>query len=354
MLIIHLLFLVLLRFQEALGAGFVEGVAELRQKISCIHITKGEYVKAQTVLIKCVTEQKAKHGEESSLLFPTLYNLGVCLHHMGRNDLSLSTFLKALDLILEDDDHRIGYAQFWIGKEYHAIGDFARSILYFEKALIRYRKVASANLNEFIIICLHCLGVVYTSKNNFQLALKCFRGEIKLLELDCKHAVPKGRKYAEANFLAGNVYSQMMVFEEAKKCYEKTLTSLSKKNDSMVARTLEALGTVYSKEGRRGQAKELLTGAYNMYGISIGPEHECTVGAAYKLATLLDEMEDYSNALCYYEICLKAKEKIHGDSSEEVAKILFHLGKNRFAALQIEDSRLYLEKVSRLKEVVQI
>ena len=173
---------------------------------------------------------------------------------------------------------------------------------------------------------------------------QAYNGEIQLFEMN--NALERGASYAEANSSAGSVYAKMKEYDKAKICYEKTLTSLSKGCNEKVASTLDALGTINMEEGRQHEAKEILTGAFNMFKECLGTHHDNTVSTALKLAQHQDQMEDYEIAMSYYEICLAARENKHGKNHEEVATILFLMGRNSFSQNAFADALAFLERVS--------
>ena len=324
---------------------------ELQQKIGQLYILKGEYSEAQAVLIQCLTTEKAKHGEDSPILFTTIYYLAIALHNMKKHKHSLAIISKGAELLHDADDtdqrsKRVN-AHFWIGKEYFALNNYADAVDSFLRVLAWYKEFNDIADTGVIIKTLHSLGDAHLAQGRLDMALKSFNGEIQLFETG--DSIVKKVSYAEAYCSAGCVYTKMDAYDKAKSCYEKALTTLPKGCNKEVASILFALGEINMKEGSHHEAKEILTGAFNMYKESVGANHASTISSALTLAKLHDEMKAFETAMTYYRICLSAQELKYGKSNEKVGTILFFMGKNSFSQSQIGDALSFLERVSFLQ-----
>lgn len=335
------------RFQVALDIEGGPDSVELQQCIGKISILNGEYKEAKKILIQCLTIQKAEHGDHSLTLFRTMYYLGISLHHMGQHSHSLSIMLSAENILQSTDrdtDVRTAHTQFWVGKQYFAEKEFQQSSSYFLKALAGYKEFCLNDI-DIIVQTLHSLGNAQLAMGEKQLALKSYNGAITLVEKNGKAQCTKS--YSEVQFSAGELYGNLESYDEARECYEKSLKSLpAGSNDKVAAATLGALGSVYMKQAKHTEAKEVLTGAYNMFKESIGPHSDDTISTAYRLANLLDIMHSYRAAMEYYEICLNAKEIKLGKGHKTVGAILFNMGKNFFSQFEYDTALNCLERVS--------
>jgi len=338
------------RFQVAFEIEGGHDSVDLQQCIGKISILNGEYKEAKKILIQCLTMQKAEHGDHSPSLFRTMYYLGISLHHMGQHSHSLTILLAAENILQstdKDTDVRIAHTQFWVGKQYFAENEFQQSYNYFLKALAGYKEFSLDDI-EIIVQTLHSLGNSQLAMGEKQLALKSYNAAITLVEKNDKAQCTKS--YSKVQFSAGELYGNLESYDEARDCYEKSLKSLPAGSNDKVAATLGALGSVYTKQAKHNEAKEVLTGAYNMFKESIGPHSDETISTAYRLAQLLDSMNNYRSAMEYYEICLKAKEIKQGKGHKTVGTILFNMGKNFFSQFEYDVALNCLERVSACKE----
>ncbi len=321
---------------------------ELQRKIGLLHILKGEFSEAQAVLIACLTAEKAKYGEDSPRIFVTIYYLAVALHKMKKHQHALAIITKGAEIMenaysLEQRSKRVN-AHFWIGTEYFALKDYANSIEAFLRVLAWYKEFNDISDTGVVVKTLHSLGEAHLAQDHLDMALKSFNGEIQLFESDGH--ITKNLCYAEAYCSAACVHTKMESYAKAKSCYEMALTVLPKGCNKEVASVLFSLGEINMKEGLLHEAKEILTGAFNMFKDSVGSTHEATISSALTLANLHDEMEAFEAAMNYYQICLAARERKYGKIHEKVGSILFFMGKNCFSRSEFEKALSYLERVS--------
>jgi len=317
---------------------------ELQQYVGKISILNGNYEAAKKILLQCLIIQKAEHGDTSLVLFRTMYYLGIALHHMGQHSHSV-TILVSAEMILQDIDAdiRIAHVHFWAGRGYYAEKQYHQSAGYFLKALAGYKEFSRMDDIDIVVQTLHSLGNAQSAMGENQLALKSYNGAIKLVEKEGKMQCPKS--YAEVLFSTGKLYYDLKIYDDARMCYEKSLQSLPAGSGDKVATTMGALGAVYIKQVKYHEAKEVLTGAYNMFNQSIGQNSDTTISTAYQLAQLLDLMHDFMSAKEYYEICLKANELKHGKTHIAVGTILFNMGKNLLSQFEYDSSLACLERV---------
>lgn len=119
-----------------------------------------------------MTAQKAKHGDHDPVLFPTLYYLGIALHHLNKPEDSLSIFLTGLEVLDLSDIEKIANARFWIGKEYDVMGEYNNAVDSFVKALAQYKELNHIVDTGVIIQTLHSLGNAHLAQGHLGIALK--------------------------------------------------------------------------------------------------------------------------------------------------------------------------------------
>jgi len=337
------------RFLLALEIEGNHDTVELQQYVGKISILNGNYEAAKKILLQCLIIQKAEHGDTSLVLFRTMYYLGIALHHMGQHSHSV-TILVSAEMILQDIDAdiRIAHVHFWAGRGYYAEKQYHQSAGYFLKALAGYKEFSRMDDIDIVVQTLHSLGNAQSAMGENQLALKSYNGAIKLVEKEGKMQCPKS--YAEVLFSTGKLYYDLKIYDDARMCYEKSLQSLPAGSGDKVATTMGALGAVYIKQVKYHEAKEVLTGAYNMFNQSIGQNSDTTISTAYQLAQLLDLMHDFMSAKEYYEICLKANELKHGKTHIAVGTILFNMGKNLLSQFEYDSSLACLERALAIRK----
>ncbi len=340
------------RYLSALDLSQGSNKTHIERKIGLLHILKQEYSEAQKVLIQCLTTEKAEHGEESPVLFPTIYYLGVALDYMKKHQHSLAIISKGAEIIEDANDINVSlqklYAYFWIGKQQFALQDYASAVASFLRVLALTKESKDAENAGVIIKTLHCLGDAHLAQENLQMALKSYNGEIQLFETQGSDNNKKNISYAQAYCSAGCVHAKMKVHEKAKACYEKALTVLPKGSKMEVASTLFALGEINREQGRHHEAKEIMTSAFNLFQETKGTNNDVTISSAMSLAKLHDIMEDFESAMTYYRICLSAQEHKYGSNHEKVGTVLFYMGKNCISRSEYGNASTFLERVSIL------
>jgi TolA-binding protein len=322
--------------------------AVLLQKVGRSFIFKCDWDASLVNLNKCLNVYRQFLSNSSTA--STLYALGVCLHMMNDHQQALLTFTECrreMKKVITEDRLKLGHLHLWAGQQFFRLEEHLKASKRFTSAL-RIYKENRCNVEEGIIVeTLHLLGQVHVENKQLHLALKCFDEEVLLFESTT--ALHSNVKISEAYYCAGIVNVETGNDERAKKCFEKSSEVLnvgSGEESERLAKSLEQLGALHTKEHNLTEAISLLTQAHRMYENVLGSSHTSIAISAFKLGHALNADGQFQQAKKYYVQCLQIRVNLLTSDHEDIATTHFFLGRNAFSLSEMKEAIDSLQKVS--------
>ena len=161
----------LLYWQQSLNTfqsiGDKLGIANMLSNLGAVNFNKGDDEKAIKYYLESL-ETSEEIGDKLRIA-TALINIGaVYFNKENTHELALQYYLKALPISEELGDHdAIGTSAVNIGEIYLARGDDKSALVYFEKALMAYKKSGSGSVSY----ALYNIGRVYTKRKDYVLSI---------------------------------------------------------------------------------------------------------------------------------------------------------------------------------------
>jgi tetratricopeptide (TPR) repeat protein len=124
------------------------------------------------------------------------------------------------------------------------------------------------------------------------------------------------------------------------------------REDTQVARLLDALGNYLKIVGNYAEARPLLERALNIAEQVLGGNYPDTVGILNNLASLLETQGDYGEARLLYERALAISERVLGADHPDTVGILNNLGLRLWEQGAYREARLLFERMVAIIEQV--
>lgn len=336
------------RYETAL-AMCEEFDPELVLKIGLTCVRRGEFEIGKESLYNAVQAIKS-HPKNTSILHHSLvYTLGVTHYNLEHYEDAISSFNECLS-ILENCSRPIdeGNTHHWIGRCYYERQDYTTAT----KSVLTSLKIFNENRmdvkEQMIYRTLHLLGNTHFKNKQIKLALKCYEEEISLFKHSSIDLSPNDDCLSEAHYCAGIIYAKRGSFDDASAHLETALETRKRfqgEENKKIAKILHKLGKIYLEKKENESAKEKLFEAYLILCKIQGPNDEYTAAVQFKLGQALDSLNELDTAMGHYKQCLESRESLKDRQDEEVAIVLFFMGKNASLRLQYDESIDYLEKV---------
>jgi signal transduction histidine kinase len=161
----------LLYWQQSLSTfqsiGDKLGIANMLNNLGAVHFNQGDDEKAVNYYLESLKVSE-EIGDKLRIATASVNIGAVYFNKESTHDLALQYYLKALPLSEElGDNDAIGTSAVNIGEIYLSEGDEKSALIYFEKALVAYRKSENGN----IPYALYNIGRVYTARKDFDTAI---------------------------------------------------------------------------------------------------------------------------------------------------------------------------------------
>ena len=318
------------------------------QKIGRSSIFKCDWDTSLANLNPCLEAYKEIHCDPSAA--STLYALGVCLHLMNDHQQALFTFTECRRIIkniIPQDTAMLGNLHFWAGQQYLGLGENLKASKRLISALRIYKENRSSVGEKVVVETLHLLGQAHTTNKLFNLGLKCFNEEVLIFgSSSIKYS---NTKIAEAHYCAGKICVEIGDFDRAKDCFEKSIEVLnvdSGEKSERLAKSLEELGAIHSREKDFAEAITLLTQAKRMYRNVLGSSHPSTALSNYKLGQAFLADSQFQQAKQCFKECLLIRISLLGSDHQDVADTQFALGKATFSLSETNEAIYSFQEVS--------
>ena len=285
--------------------------------------------------------------DKDQKLFQVLENLGEVETALGKQDMAIRSYQKALKIgrthnllprFKEAQIHRkIGYA-------YHTISDYPKAISHYHKTLKKLEKISTdLEYEEFITTC-NCLGMTHFLKGDYDQCIIWSEKGIGLSKKK-KHLPLIEQSYNNMGMVACNQGEYEKAIEFFNKCLE---IQLKVQNKYRLSAIYTNLGVIHLNLGLYDQASD-----YYYKGLKLAGEigNLCWKGILYNnLGVLNNDRGEWEEALGFFEKSLKIREQ-YGDRRGMVSA-LENLGSASLSQGQVEKALIYLDKSVKLCEEI--
>ena len=255
----------------------------------------------------------------------SILNLGMKSQDAGDYAKSLLYFDKSLILYNSlGKSQKAGDCYSYKAVTYYYQGDYSNALIFFKKSTKEYKKT---NYKKGISSILNNIGGVYYYLGNYLNALNYYKQAIVIQE-----ELNDTKMIAATSQNIGGIYSQVEDYSNALKYYDKSYLIYKNSTDlKAISQNLNASGIVYIKLGNYSKAQKNLDQALvNADKIN---DKQLRIEVLSSLGELFFKQSDFEKAFYYYNLSLKHAAEINSlqyISIAEVAlgKILNKLNKN--------------------------
>jgi predicted ATPase/DNA-binding SARP family transcriptional activator len=298
-----------------------------------------EYYNQAIELLESLPSSKEKDRK----LLGLLENLGDVETALGKQDMAISSYQKALQI---GKTHnllsRLKEAQIYrkIGYAYHLLSDYPQAISHYHKALNRLKQISTDDeYMEFITTC-NRLGMTHFFKGDYQECLQWAEKGIGLSKKK-KHLPLIELSYNNMGMVACSRGEYGRAIEIFNKCLDIQLKVQDKYRLSYIYTNL---GVINVNLGLYDKASD-----YYYKALSLAEEtgNICLKGILYNnLGVLCNDKGEWEEALGFFEKSLKIREQ-YGDRRGMVSA-LENLGAASLSQKQVEKALTYLDKSVKL------
>ncbi|WP_300687740.1 adenylate/guanylate cyclase domain-containing protein [Chryseobacterium sp.] len=275
----------------------------------------------------------------------SLLNIGIKQQESGNFAESVLYFNKSLVSYYEHKDFKkAGDCYSYLAISYSLQGNYIQSLSYFEKSISEYKKV---RYKLGISSVTNNMGGTYYYLGKFSQALSCYQ---KVLEIQTEIKDPKTIAITTQNI--GGIYSKLEDYTSALKYYRKAYNVYTKLNDvKAIAQNLNSTGSIQVRLKDFDLAYENLSKALQVANEQ--NDKQIRIEVLNNLGTLFYEQSDYSKALGYFNNTLQLAKEMNsqqyiGDSQIAIGNIYAGQGKNKEAVKKCSEGFTIAQKIGSL------
>ncbi len=292
-------------------------ICSLLEKKGVAHLFRNEFQRSKSCF-ESVIYRLVKQKTDLTMMAQSTYCLGVAIHHLKVHKLSLLSFQKALCLWTEEfgENHvNCGLALHWMGRQELELSGFDRAVMLFRASLQNLKQNQNCGVHAVIIKTLELLGETYEKLEDEESALHCYCEAIRL----CRWKMGDFYAYMVPILCrGGDISNRQEDYERAVEFYNDAIQVMKEGGadniNEVLCITTEKLGEVYEKVGDYDRAKDGLSEAYRLFESVVGQENLATAGAVFKLGRVLDKQGSHEAAMqCYRESLRVRKAKLTCD-----------------------------------------
>lgn len=296
-----LLFFVCLLFFSSSKA---QTTGEKTLKEAEVLVQKGQYVEAEKAIIPVLATLP-------NTPTPTLANLqrtlASCQLEIGRNDMALENYSKALQIYRQlygENRDEVADCYNHLGIVYWNTGNNEQALEYLNKALA-IRKALYLENHAEVAASYNNIGLVYAAKQPLD-ALEYYEKAIEIYK----------KVYPENHPTVANTYNNVAIIQRGQQQYEEALINFDKaltirklvyeKDHPTEAFTYLSVGQVHTDMGNFDKALENFEKALKIYQKNYGQKHPEIAQTYNLLGTLFLKRNDYKQAIAYFQQALVA------------------------------------------------
>ena len=307
--------------QEVLLHWLVGGVKDKDPQ----HPDNRSFYEQITALVRHLKEAKPQEEASQKALFWVRNQFAVYLQYLiGNYPEAGGLYEQNLALAEENLSEGLPTALNNLAGLYQDQGDYARTLLFYERALaIDEKALGSENLH--VVETLNNMAVLYQIQGKYGQALPlCVRAlaiREKALGPEHPNVATTLNNLAEVYRALGDYTKALPLFERALAIREKVLGP----EHPDVATTLNNLALLYQDQGDYAKALPRYKQALAIREKTLAPEHPFVASSLNNLAGHYQDQGDYARALPLYKRALAIREKALGPEHPDVATTLNNL-----------------------------
>ncbi len=293
------------------------------------------------------------HGKASVPYAVCCSEVGEYERRCGKDSSAGQWFEDAMDVLValgKADEQEMISPLYNMAMIYHSDKRLTDAEALYHKALEIDASVFGAN-SERSAELHESLGILLCDKLEFEQGLEHLRAAS---DLYTRKFGGQSREVVLADNSLAYAYHKMGDSHLSSTMYEKSLDTLrqnnNRKDDEVVAQTLNALGEVYVSLGRFAEARQLFVECFGMRMNILGEQHESVASVMKNLSTVAFALDSLVEAKEMAEGALRILVNIYGDApSEPVAPLMADIGEILLKMGEIADARQYLEDAIRVR-----
>ncbi len=259
----------------------------------------------------------------------SLLDIGIRYQEEGNFAESVMYFNRSLSGYYQKKDFKkAGDCYSYLAISYSFQGDYMKSLSYFEKSISEYKKTG---YNLGISSVTNNMGGTYYYLGRFPQALSCYQ---KVLKIQKEIRDPKTIAITTQNI--GGIYSRLEDYRSALQYYGKAYEVYKKLNNiKAIAQNLNSTGSIQIKLKNFSLAHKNLSQALQIANKE--NDKQIIMEVTSSLGTLFYEQSDYSHALDHFNNALRLAEEMNsqqyvGESQIALGNIYRKQGKSKEAA----------------------
>ena len=252
-----------------------------------------------------------------------LNNLGTSYYSLGDYNKSIEYYEKELEIIKNifgDNWQYITASYNNLGTSYYGLGDYSKAIEYYEKVLKIMKNIPESNYLGVIAPPYNNLGVSYDGLGNYKKASEYYE---KALEIRKNTLGENHPEVAHSYSNLGSSYNGLGDYNKAIEYCEKALEirkNTLDENHPDVAYCYNNLGVYYNNLKNYNKAIEYYEKALEIRKNIFGDDHLITANSYFRLAVSYHWLRDYEKAIEYYEKALEIRKKIPEVNDLDIAE----------------------------------
>ncbi len=336
--------------EKALGPDHV-GVANSLQMLANIHFYKGDYPKAELLLLRAIGIWE-KTSPTSSDLFRILANLGGVYSQMGDLDKAEQFIQRGLEIQekLAGADHpNVATVLNNLAIIAKTKGDNRKAEALYERAIAIREKALGPN-DPQVARLLSNLGALYQERGDYVRAESVAQRALEIFE---KTLGPGHPSLADPLINIGNVRYLTGELEKAEILYQRALQIARKAlgpEHPTVAHPLNNLAEINRDRRDFAKAESLYLEALAILVKKLGENHSRVAAQLNNLGNLYRDQGDYSRAESFYQRALTIREQALGPEHPDVVNTLGNTALMHMASGRFEKAALFQSRAIAISE----
>lgn len=306
-----------------------------------------EFDTAIIVLRKVISIRKSSMNLRDSKINRALFYVGLCYDFKGDYDLSIKTYLEAIDVSLKEegsDSPIIASYYYSLGNAYLGKGVYRLAIKSFEKSLELKKKIYGSDHGK-LAAPYNALGDCYCDNGKYEKGIDFNKKAINILLKSDPSENSESFAYVYSSLgkclLDKGDYDKAIEFnEKALRIYRNATMEKGRR----ISVFLNNLGTSYFKKGEYVKALGLYQEALEAMKKSYGPRHNYVAIPNNKIGMCYFQLGDYDQAITFHQTAEKIQLDTLGSKHPDIVTTYNLLGDCYFKKQEYETSIEYFDK----------
>ena len=282
-----------------------------------------------------------------------LNNLGTSYYSLGDYNKSIEYYEKELEIIKNifgDNWQYITASYNNLGTSYYGLGDYSKAIEYYEKVLKIMKNIPESNYLGVIAPPYNNLGVSYDGLGNYKKASEYYEKALEIIKNTLGENHPNvAQSYSNLGCSCIRLGDYKKAIEYCEKALEIRKNTFGE-NHPDVAISYDSLGGSFSGLGDHKKASEYYEKALEIRKNTLGENHPEVAHSYSNLGSSYNGLGDYKKAIEYCEKALEIRKNTLDENHPDVAYCYNNLGvyynnlKNYNKAIEYYEKALEIRK----------